>query len=314
MGKKILVGGQAVIEGVMMRVPGYYATAVRRKNGEIDKFREQSSSISDKYPLLKKTILRGAVSLFESMKIGFSTLQWSADKAIEDEEGETSEENPVWTFLTTVFAFLLAIGLFLVLPLFLTTKVFNFENDALLFNLVAGLHRIVFFLIYLWLISLMKDVRRLFEYHGAEHKVVYTFEAGQDLTVENARKYSTQHPRCGTSFIFIVLLISILLFSLIDTLVILAFGSIGLVTRIVYHLVSVPLVAGVSYELLKLSSRYSNNFITRILIKPGLWLQKITTKPPSDEQLETAIVALKTAFGDDYEKYKGQQYEAEALD
>lgn len=314
MGKKILVGGQAVIEGVMMRVPGYYATAVRRKNGEIDKFREQSSSISDKYPLLKKIILRGSVSLFESMKIGFSTLQWSADKAIEDEEGETSEENPVWTFLTTVFAFLLAIGLFLVLPLFLTTKVFNFENDALLFNLVAGLHRIVFFLIYLWLISLMKDVRRLFEYHGAEHKVVYTFEAGQDLTVENARKYSTQHPRCGTSFIFIVLLISILLFSLIDTLVILAFGSIGLVTRIVYHLVSVPLVAGVSYELLKLSSRYSNNFITRILIKPGLWLQKITTKPPSDEQLETAIVALKTAFGDDYEKYKGQQYEAEALD
>lgn len=314
MGKKILVGGQAVIEGVMMRVPGYYATAVRRKNGEIDKFREESSSISDKYPLLKKIILRGSVSLFESMKIGFSTLQWSADKAIEDEEGETSEENPVWTFLTTAFAFLLAIGLFLVLPLFLTTKVFNFENDALLFNLVAGLHRIVFFLIYLWLISLMKDVRRLFEYHGAEHKVVYTFEAGQDLTVENARKYTTQHPRCGTSFIFIVLLISILLFSLIDTLVILAFGSIGLVTRIVYHLVSVPLVAGVSYELLKLSSRYSNNFITRILIKPGLWLQKITTKPPSDEQLETAIVALKTAFGDDYKKYKGQQYEAEALD
>lgn len=314
MGKKILVGGQAVIEGVMMRVPGYYATAVRRKNGEIDKFREESSSISDKYPLLKKIILRGAVSLFESMKIGFSTLQWSADKAIEDEEGETSEENPVWTFLTTAFAFLLAIGLFLVLPLFLTTKVFNFENDALLFNLVAGLHRIVFFLIYLWLISLMKDVRRLFEYHGAEHKVVYTFEAGQDLTVENARKYTTQHPRCGTSFIFIVLLISILLFSLIDTLVIYAFGSIGLVTRIVYHLVSVPLVAGVSYELLKLSSRYSNNLITRILIKPGLWLQKITTNPPSDEQLETAIVALKTAFGDDYEKYKGQQYEAEALD
>lgn len=314
MGKKILVGGQAVIEGVMMRVPGYYATAVRRKNGEIDKFREESSSISDKYPLLKKIILRGAVSLFESMKIGFSTLQWSADKAIEDEEGETSEENPVWSFLTTAFAFLLAIGLFLVLPLFLTTKVFNFENDALLFNLVAGLHRIVFFLIYLWLISLMKDVRRLFEYHGAEHKVVYTFEAGQDLTVENARKYTTQHPRCGTSFIFIVLLISILLFSLIDTLVIFAFGSIGLVTRIVYHLVSVPLVAGVSYELLKLSSRYSNNLITRILIKPGLWLQKITTKSPSDEQLETAIVALKTAFGDDYEKYKGQQYEAEALD
>jgi len=314
MSKKILVGGQAVIEGVMMRVPGYYATAVRRKNGEIDKFREESSSISDKYPLLKKIILRGTVSLFESMKIGFSTLQWSADKAIEDEEGETNEENPVWSFLTTAFAFLLAIGLFLVLPLFLTTKVFNFENDALLFNLVAGLHRIVFFLIYLWLISLMKDVRRLFEYHGAEHKVVYTFEAGEELTIENARKFTTQHPRCGTSFIFIVLLISILLFSLIDTLVILGFGSIGLVARIVYHLVSMPLVAGVSYELLKLSSRYSNNFITRILIKPGLWLQNITTKPPSDKQLETAIVALKTAFGDDYEKYKGHQYEADALD
>ena len=314
MGKKILVGGQAVIEGVMMRVPGYYATAVRRKNGEIDSFRRENKSIADKYPIFKKIILRGVVSLFESMKIGFSTLQWSADKAIEEEEEEVSEDSPVWEFLATAFAVVLAIGLFVVLPLFLTTKVFNLEKEALLFNLVAGSQRILFFLIYLWLISMMKDVKRLFQYHGAEHKVVYTFEAGEDLTVENTRKFTTHHPRCGTSFIFIVLLISILLYSLIDTLIIMGFGSIGLVTRIVYHLLSVPLVAGVSYELLKLSSRHSDNVITRILIKPGLWLQRITTKPPTDEQVETAIQALKVAFGDDYEKYKGQKYEAEALD
>ena len=314
MAKKILVGGQAVIEGVMMRVPGYYATAVRRKNGEIDKFRKKNTSLADRYKIFKKVILRGALSLFESMKIGFSTLQWSADKAIEDEEEEVADENPVWTFFTTAFAFLLAIGLFLVLPLFLTTKVFNFDNEALLFNLIAGSQRILFFLIYLWLISLMKDVRRLFQYHGAEHKVVYTFEAGEDLTVENARKYTTHHPRCGTSFIFIVLLISILIYSIIDTLIIMGFGSISLVTRVLYHLISIPLVAGISYELLKLSSRHTDNFITRILIKPGLLLQKITTKPPTDDQLETAIVALKTAFGDDYEKYKGKKYQAEAVD
>lgn len=314
MGKKILVGGQAVIEGVMMRVPGYYATAVRRKNGEIDSFRKENKSLADKYPIFKKIILRGALSLFESMKIGFSTLQWSADKAIEDEEDDASEENPVWDFLATAFAFILAIGLFVVLPLFLTTRVFNFDKDALLFNMVAGSLRIIFFLIYLWLISMMKDVKRLFQYHGAEHKVVYTFEAGEKLTIENSQKYTTRHPRCGTSFIFIVLLISILLYSFIDTLIIMGFGSIGLFTRIGYHLLSVPLVAGISYELLKLSSRYSDNLITRILIQPGLWLQKITTSPPTDEQIETAIEALKIAFGDDYEKYKGKKFEAEALD
>ena len=313
MSENITVGGQAVIEGVMMRVPDHYATAVRRKNGEIETQREPQDSLTERFPIFKKKILRGAISLLESFKIGYSTLQWSADKAIEDEE-EVEEESTFWKFLSTALAFILAIGLFLVLPLYLTTTVLNISKQAFAFNIIAGSLRIIFFLVYLWSISLMEDVKRLFEYHGAEHKVVFTFEAGEEVNVENARKYSTQHPRCGTSFIFIVLLISILLYSLIDSIIIYSFGTISLITRIFYHLGSVPLVAGICYELLKLSSRHSDNPITKILIQPGLWLQRITTSSPSDEQLETAIVALKTAFGDEFEKYHGKEYKADAID
>lgn len=317
MAQKILVGGQAVIEGVMMRVPGAYATAVRRPDGEIEIKHEKFQSIAERIPIFKKPFLRGMISMFESLKIGLGTIQLSADIAMQAEVKDkppTKAKEKLTTAITTIFAFGLAFLLFGFLPLWLTTRLLNIERQALLFNLVVGAWRILFFLIYLWLISLMKDIQRLFQYHGAEHKVVFTFESGRELTVENTRPFKTFHPRCGTSFIFIVMMVGILLFALIDALVIGTFGSISLATRLIYHLGLLPLVAGIGYEFLKLSARFQNRAFTRWLIAPGLWLQRITTKPPSDDQLEVAIAALKGAFGDRYAEFAGREYIAEAVD
>lgn len=318
MSKQILVGGQAVIEGVVMRVPGAYATAVRKPNGEIEVKRSSFQSLTERYPLLKKPIIRGAVSLFESLKIGLGTLQLSADIAARAEQTETAREHPrrekLMTILSTIFALGLAFLLFGVLPLFLTTKLLNIAQKALAFNLVAGVWRILFFLLYLGLISLLRDVKRLFQYHGAEHKVVFTFENGYDLNVANTREYRTFHPRCGTSFIFVVMLVFILMFALIDTIVILSLGQITLPMRIGLHLALLPLIAGVSYEVLKFTARHQESWWGRWLSQPGLFLQRITTKPPSDAQVEVAITALKAAFGERYEEYHGQTYVAEALE
>ncbi len=303
----------------MMRVPGAYATAVRRADGRIETQRKPFQSIGERFPIFKKPVLRGVISLFESLKIGLSTLQFSADAAMEDEEpekasAENAKKNKLWEALSMVLAFALAIALFTVLPLFLTTKLMNIEKQALAFNLVAGFWRILFFLVYLWLISLMKDVQRLFQYHGAEHKTVFTFESGKMLTVENTREFTTHHPRCGTSFIFIVLIAAILLFALIDSAIIGILGTINLKLRIVFHLLMLPLVAGISYEFLKFTAAHQNRRWGRWLTQPGLWLQRITTKPPSDAQVEVAIEALKTAFGEKLAEYEGKSYIAEAID
>ncbi|MBN2279798.1 MAG: DUF1385 domain-containing protein [Candidatus Marinimicrobia bacterium] len=318
MDKKILVGGQAVIEGVMMRVPGAYATAVRTLDGDIRTERKDHQSFTEKHPIFKKPILRGMISLIESMKIGFGTLQWSADIAIEEEQKRENKkikkESKLTTFLSTVFALVLGVGLFLILPLFLTTKLLNIEKQAFYFNIVAGSFRILFFLCYLWIISLLKDVKILFQYHGAEHKTVFAFEDGQELTVENVRPYTTFHPRCGTSFIFIILIVSILMYALIDLLVILAIGDINLPIRIIFHLALLPLVSGVGYEFLKMTAQYQEKPFFAAMTQPGLWLQRITTQEPTDEQLEIAITALKTAFGSKYSEYAGQKYKAEAID
>jgi len=317
MTKKILVGGQAVIEGVMMRVPGAYATAVRRPDGEIEVRRENFQSIAERIPILKKPFLRGMISMFESLKIGFGTITLSAEIAMPEENAAKSQSKTgekIATAASTVFAFGLAFLLFGFLPLWLTTKLLNIARKALAFNLVVGAWRILFFLTYLWIISLMKDIQRLFQYHGAEHKVVFTFENGRELNVENTRPFTTYHPRCGTSFIFIVMIVGILIFALIDSLVIWGFGSIALGTRLIFHLILLPLVAGTGYEFLKVSARFQDRTFMRWLIAPGLWLQRITTKPPTDDQIEIAIAALKGAFGDQYEKYAGQEYIADAVD
>ena len=304
----ILVGGQAVIEGVMMRVPGSYATAVRDPNGEIHIQKEDFTSITESSSFWSKPIFRGMASLYESMKMGMKTLNYSADIAMPEEEPQSKLSE----FLSTVFTISLAIFLFMIAPMWVTTTILDIEKDAFWFNLVSGGFRILFFIIYLLIISLLSDVKRLFQYHGAEHRVVYNFESGKDVNVENAQAFPTQHPRCGTSFLFIVLLSAILVFALVDTLVIGALGTISLPLRLLFHLPLIPFVSGIGYELIKLSSK-RNSLVFRILKKPGLWLQNITTKNPEDEMVEVSIEALEKAFGDRYNEMLGKEYTAEAI-
>ena len=246
------MGGQAVIEGVMMRVPGAYSTAVRDPQGKIHTDRHDFVSIVDRKPHLKKPIIRGASSLFEAMKMGFQTLQWSADIAMPEEE----KPHPIVDVLMTIFSILLAIGLFFAAPIGLTTWLFDKDQDAFIFNIISGTLRIFFFLIYLIIISLISDVRRLFQYHGAEHKTVYNFESGQSLNIDNAQSFPTQHPRCGTSFMFIIMIVAILSFSILDSILMLFVGEIKAWMRIVMHIPFIPLVAGIGYEVLKLTAKH----------------------------------------------------------
>ena len=307
----ILVGGQAVIEGVMMRVPGAYATAARDPEGKIHVERHEFKSITEKSKLWSKPIFRGMAGLFEAMKMGMATLQWSADIAIPEEKDK--KPNPLLETLSSVFAISLAITLFMILPMWITTKLLDVEREAVAFNLVSGSFRITFFVVYLFLISFMKDVGRLFQYHGAEHRVVYNFESGKKIQIENAQSFPTQHPRCGTSFMFIVLLSAIIIFSIIDTIVLFFTGDISLGIRLLVHLPMIPLVAGLSYEVIKLTARKGNSIIFRALRAPGLWLQNITTREPEDEMIEVAIKALKEAFGEKFDEMTGKEYVAEAI-
>lgn len=313
--QSILVGGQAIIEGVMMRVPGAYAIAVRNPHGEIITRREEFVSLVEKRKIYKKPVIRGMIALFESMKMGIKTLNESAEIAFEEElPDEMSLKDRILSFLGTLLALAIGLGLFFVTPIFVTGNLLDLHETAFTFNIISGIIRIALFLTYLWAISLMKDVKRLFQYHGAEHKTVYAFEAGKNLDLESARPFQTQHPRCGTSFIFIVLLSSILMFAVIDSIVKLFVGEMTLQIRLLTHLPLIPLVAGVSYEVLKLSSKYRHIGWVRALAAPGIWLQNITTKEPDDDQLTVAIESLKTAFGDQLETYQGQTYVAEAID
>ena len=304
----ILVGGQAVIEGVMMRVPGCYATAVRAPNGEIHIQKEDFTSITESSSFWRRPIFRGMASLYESMKMGMKTLNYSADIAMPEEEPQSK----IAELFSTVFAISLAVFLFMISPMWVTTTILDIEKDAFWFNLVSGGFRILFFIVYLLTISFLSDVKRLFQYHGAEHRVVYNFESGKDVNVKNAQAFPTQHPRCGTSFLFIVLLSAILVFALVDTLIIGVLGTISLPLRLLFHLPLIPFVSGIGYELIKLSSK-SNTLVFRILKKPGLWLQNITTKNPEDEMVEVSIKALEKAFGQRYDEMLGKEYTAEAI-
>ena len=307
----ILVGGQAVIEGVMMRVPGAYATAVRDPEGKVHVDKHDFISRVETSGFWKKPILRGMMALFESMKMGMKTLQWSVDIAMPEE----AEKQPgkLAHFFSTVFAIVLAISMFVVAPLGLTTWLLDIEREAVAFNIISGLFRISFFILYLLAISMMKDVKRLFRYHGAEHRVVFNFESGKDVNVDNAQSFSTYHPRCGTSFMFIVLLSAILVFALIDTIVIAIFGEITIFHRLAFHLPLVPLVAGISYEIIKITARKDESLFFRSLRAPGLWLQHITTQPPEDDMVDVAITALQSAFGEKYNEMIGKKYTAEAI-
>jgi len=311
------VGGQAVIEGVMMRSPKRVATAVRRTNGNIEVKVQEYESLTQRKKYLNIPIFRGAVTLIEVMVLGIKTLQWSAEKAMDDIEAEEiasgkkskkkvkkKNKKSGMSTLSAVFsigiALIIGIGAFFVLPLYLTTTVFSIEKQALAFNFVAGGIRIIFFLLYVWGISFMKDVKRLFEYHGAEHKTIFAFEDKVVLSPHNAQKYITYHPRCGTSFLVIVMLVSLIFFAFVDTLVLHWLGHISFLIRISTHLPLIPIVGGISYEALKASAKNIDNPIVRALIAPGLGLQRITTSQPDDQQLEVGITALKAALGEDY--------------
>lgn len=309
----ILVGGQAVIEGVMMRVPGAYSTAVRDPKGKLRLKRKKFTSITTSSKFWSKPILRGIASLYEAMNMGMSTLQWSADISYPEESSNESNFSKLLDTLTTFISISLAILLFMVLPMWLTTQLLNIEKDAILFNLSSGAFRILFFIIYLFSISKINDVSRLFQYHGAEHKVVYNFESGKDISIKNAQSFSTLHPRCGTSFMFIVLISAIFVFAVVDTITIYFFGKISLSIRLLSHLPLIPFVSGVGYELIKITSK-SESMIFRILKKPGILLQNITTGEPDDKMVEVSIAAIKDAFGVKYEEFRGKQFTAEAIE
>ncbi len=311
--KPMQVGGQAVIEGVMMRCPGKIATAVRRKDGSITVQSSDFRSVIERYPRLNLPVIRGGIALIEMMIIGIKTLNFSADISMEDLEGEErrkaeaqgkkykerkkSGNSTLGTIFTLMFAFAIALLLFFVTPLFTATALFNIEQQPLAFNLIAGTIRVSILLGYLYLISRMKDVQRLFQYHGAEHKAVFAFEKNLELTVQNTKMQSRFHPRCGTSFVLQVALVSIVCFAVVDWLLILRLGEISFLIRLVTHLPLVPVVGGISYEALKLSARYNETAAGRFIVAPGLWLQRITTKEPDETQLEVAIAALNAALG-----------------
>ena len=287
----MLIGGQAVIEGVMMRSLTGYAIAVRQPNGEIALKNDRLVAITKKYPFLRIPVLRGSVVLIHSLILGIRALNFSASASSETEEGEPELSN--WAIASTMaFAFGLAILLFVLAPLGLTNLIKHYLMPGMsnfTYNIIDGIIRAIFFFGYILSISFMEDVKRLFQYHGAEHKTVYTFEAAEALTVENARGKSTLHPRCGTSFLLFVMAVSILVFSLVPSTApfVIKFGA---------RVVLMPLIAGIAYEIIRFSARHLTNPIARFFITPGLWLQKITTSEPDDKQLEIAIVALKEAL------------------
>ena len=302
MDKKLSIGGQAVIEGVMIRSQKHYAVAVRKKNKIVTK---KARIRERKGKFYKLPIVRGFYNLIDMLVIGIRTLMWSAEQAAE-KEGKKEEKITKKEFAITILvSFLLAILFFVALPYFLTLIIgFKEESSPFLFNFIDGILRIIIFLAYIFGISFLKDVKRLFQYHGAEHMAVHCYESNKKLSVNNIKKFPTLHPRCGTSFIIIVLLVSILVFSILPPIMLYffpAFADFNIFLRKVIlfflRISLIPLIAGISYELLKLSDKFKSNFLMGILIKPGLWLQKITTKTPSKAQIEVARQSIKVLLG-----------------
>jgi uncharacterized protein YqhQ len=301
MSRDIEVGGQAVIEGVMMRSPKRVVTAVRRKNGLIVVKNEPYVALSKRYRPLKLPVLRGVISFLEMLVIGLKTLNYSAEVAMADLEEEqkgrkSTSRHQGFLVISLVLGLGLGLAIFFFTPLLLA-NLLQFHKGALGFNLIAGAIRILLFLGYVWAISLFQELRRLFEYHGAEHKTIFAYEENQELTPERVRSFSTKHPRCGTSFLLIVALVAILIFALADTIYALKTGQLpGIGQRLLIHFLLLPLVAGTSYELLKLSGRARKHPLARVLMAPGLWIQRITTREPDDDQLAVALVALREAL------------------
>ena len=282
---RIRVGGQAVIEGVMMRSPNSMAIAVRKPNGEIVVKRERLDFFSEKKFFSKLPLIRGVINLLSALILGMKALNFSANQSLGEEKEVSS-----WTMgLTFTFALCFGIFLFFLIPLFLT-KWLRFaipmvSTSGILFNFVDGVIRMIIFLAYLWTISMFKEIRRIFQYHGAEHKSIFAFEAGEALMADRVKGFSYLHPRCGTSFLLIVMVVSILVFALIPHH--LSFGY-----KVASRVVFIPLIAGLAYEIIRFADQKRERRSMQVFIKPGLWLQRMTTREPSEDQIEVALRAL----------------------
>ncbi len=303
-GEETLVGGQAVMEGVMMRTPHSYCVAVRKPDGSIVTEESALPRVSEKYPMFKYPILRGVGTLGQAMWLGVKALKFSANAALEEENAKESEKKPLeispWTMgLNMLFSFAFFVFLYKFVPLYLTTLLqdrFPAVKNQILFNLTDGSIRIVLFLGFLYMISRWKDIRRVFEYHGAEHKVVFNYESGRPVTVENAQSFVTFHPRCGTSFLLVVMILSMVIYA--------GLPFQGFAAKFASRIVLLPVIAGLSYELIRFAARHRGGLMAA-LSAPGLWLQRITTQPPSDDQTAVAIHALEGAM--ELERQQGGQ-------
>ena len=291
------IGGQALIEGILMRGPEKQAIVVRNQEGGLERQVKDLKLIKDKYPILGWPLIRGTVNFISSMVNGVQALSYSAsffpddeteqpsklDKWLEDHLSSEKAEKAI-VAVSVFLGIALSVGLFILLPTLLAGIVGQYIEQKWIVNILEGVLRIAIFVGYMWLVSRMKDIRRVWMYHGAEHKTIACYESGDELTVENARKHSRFHPRCGTSFMFLVMIVSILVFSVVSWK--------NVFVRMVMRIALLPIVVGISYELIKVAGRY-DNIVTRIISAPGKALQHITTAEPDDSMLEVAIEAMK---------------------
>ena len=315
--KKGKIGGEALIEGIMMKAGRSYAVAVRQPDKRIRVTKYPFTTLRDKYKPFKLPIVRGAVNMVESLLLSYKVLGMSMDVFVDDTEPESKFEkwldeklgDKIGAIVLTIGAVLgvaLGFGLFVFLPMAIAKGLESLTGLSFGWfkNLVEGIIRIAIFVGYVWIVSFMNDIKRTFQYHGAEHKTIFCYEAGLPLTVENIRKQSRFHPRCGTSFIFVALIVSVIISSFIT------WSNIGL--RMLIKLLLLPVTVGVSFEFIMYAGKHEN-VLTKILSAPGLWMQHLTTKEPDDDQIECAIASVKTVLTEEYPDYKTDAVEGETF-
>jgi len=298
--KDLAMGGQAVIEGVMMKSPGLIVTSVRKPTGEIVSRVVPYLAVTKRYRILGLPVVRGGITLFEQLYHGINSLTFSAEVA-SAEEGKPKEAkgwtSSLWAALTVILALGVGLLLFFYVPLIIAGRTVSAGSggvkESILFNLVDGVVRLVIFFLYLGALSMWKEMRKVFEYHGAEHKSIHAYEHGETLSIENVKKYTTRHPRCGTSFLLVVMVVSIIVFVFT--------GRPHNIQERLLRLLVVPVIAGLSYEVIKLAGKYREGFLMKALSAPGLAVQRFTTREPSDAQIEVALEALRQAVGPEVE-------------
>ncbi len=294
------VGGQAVLEGVMMRSPNFYTVCVRDEQGKIHTKQKKFASVIEKYKYLNVPIIRGVIHMAESMILGYKSLDLSNEILIKESTEEKASSGKlteiifgIFSLLTVVFSVSIAIFMLKIIPLWIAEFASNnfafIESNYFAFNFIDGVSKISIFILYILFLSTFKDIRRVFQYHGAEHKAIWTYELGLELTVENAKKQTRFHPRCGTSFIFIVILMSVVIYTIMP-------NSESFLDKLFTRIAVIPLIAGTSYELLKLSAKFQKNACIKAFVAPGLFIQKLTTKEPDEDQLFVALSSLKESL------------------